>query len=81
VDETHEPLVSVEQFEAVQRLREQRREQYGNTAFQSKHLLTGLLFCGHCEARYYLRSTGKYAYYAYYSRTKQIKNMIKTRIA
>jgi site-specific DNA recombinase len=77
VDDTHEPLVTAEQFDAAQRLRGKRREQYGASAFQSKHMLTGLLFCGHCGARYYLRQTGRYSYYACYSRTKQMKNMIK----
>jgi site-specific DNA recombinase len=77
VGDTHEPLVTAEQFDAAQRLRGKRREQYGASAFQSKHMLTGLLFCGHCGARYYLRQTGRYSYYACYSRTKQMKNMIK----
>ncbi len=77
VENTHEPLVSAEDFQTVQVLREKRREQYGTTAFQSKHLLTGMLFCGHCGARYYMRNGGKYSYYACYSRTKQIKKMIK----
>ena len=61
VDDTHEPLVTAEQFDAAQRLRGKRREQYGASAFQSKHMLTGLLFCGHCGARYYLRQTGRYS--------------------
>jgi site-specific DNA recombinase len=77
VDDTHEPLISAEQFAAAQILRGKRREQFGSNAFQSKHLLTGLMFCGHCGARYYLRNSGKYSYYACYSRTKQIKSMIK----
>lgn len=77
VEGAHEAIISKEQFNAAQILRGKRQEQYGSTAFQSKHLLTGLLFCGHCGGRYYLRNTGKYSYYACYSRTKQIKGMIK----
>lgn len=77
VFDAHEPLVTEEQFNAVQKLRGKRREQYGTWAFQSKHLLTGMLYCGHCGGRYYLRNSGKYFYYACYSRTKQIKAMIK----
>lgn len=77
VDNAHEAIISKEQFDAAQVIRGKRQEQYGNTAFQSKHLLTGLLFCGHCGGRYYLRNTGKYSYYACYSRTKQIKSMVK----
>ena len=77
VEHAHEAIVSEEQFNAVQVLRGKRREQYGATAFQSKHWLTGLIFCGNCGGRYYLRNSGKYSYYACYSRTKQIKSMVK----
>lgn len=77
VDHAHEAIITEEQFDAAQILRGKRREQFGSHAFQSKHVLTGLLFCGHCGGRYYLRNTGKYSYYACYSRTKQMKNMIK----
>lgn len=77
VDHAHEAIITEEQFNAAQILRGKRREQFGSHAFQSKHVLTGLLFCRHCGGRYYLRNTGKYSYYACYSRTKQMKNMIK----
>lgn len=77
VDHAHEAIITEEQFNAAQILRGKRREQFGSHAFRSKHVLTGLLFCGHCGGRYYLRNTGKYSYYACYSRTKQMKNMIK----
>lgn len=77
VENAHEAIITQEQFEAAQILRGKRQEQYGSTAFQSKHLLAGLLFCGHCGARYYLRNSGKYSYYACYSRTKQVKSMVK----
>lgn len=77
VENAHEAIISKEQFDAAQVLRGKRQEQYGSNSFQSKHFLTGLLFCGHCGGRYYLRNTGKYSYYACYSRTKQMKSMIK----
>lgn len=77
VDNAHEAIISEEQFQAAQALRARRQEQYGTSAFQSKHLLTGLLFCGCCGARYYKRSTGKYSYYACYSRTRQMPSMVK----
>ena len=77
VDDAHEPLVSEEQFNAVQVLRGKRKAMYGANAFKSKHWLAGILFCGHCGGRYYLRNSGKYSYYACYSRTKQIKAMVK----
>ena len=77
VENAHEPIISEEQFKAVQVIREKRRKKYGTSSFQSKHLLTGMIFCGHCEGRYYLRNSGKYRYYSCYSRTKQIKEMVK----
>ncbi len=77
VEHAHDAIISEEQFNAAQVLRGKRREQFGSNAFQSKHLLTGLMFCGHCGSRYYLRNSGKYSYYACYSRTKQIKSMVK----
>ena len=77
VDNAHEAIVTKEQFEAAQILRGKRQEQFGNVGFQSKHMLAGLMFCGHCGGRYYLRSSGRYSYYACYSRTKQVKSMVK----
>ena len=77
VEHAHEPIVSEEQFDAVQVMRGKRRKKYGMASFQSKYLLTGMLFCGHCGGRYYLRSSGKYRYYSCYSRTKQMKEMVK----
>lgn len=77
VENAHEAIITQEQFDTAQVIRMKRQEEFGTNAFQSKHLLTGLLFCGHCGGRYYLRNTGKYAYYACYSRTKQMKNMVK----
>lgn len=77
VEHAHEAIISEEQFFAAQATHEKRREKYGTTAFQSKHLLTGMLFCGHCGGRYYLRNSGRYSYYACYSRTKQVKRMVK----
>lgn len=76
IDGAHEAIISKEQFAAVQVLHEKKYEQYRST-FQSNHMLTGLIFCGYCGARYYLRNSGKYTYYACYSRTKQVKRMVK----
>mgnify|MGYP002624459924 CR=1 FL=1 len=77
VENAHEAIISKEQFDMVQMIHAKRQEKYGTTAFQSKYLLTGMLFCGHCGARYYKRNTGKYAYYTCYSRSKQIPKMVK----
>ena len=77
MENAHEPIVSEEQFNAVQVMRGKRRKKYGMASFQSKHLLTGMLFCGKCGGRYYLRNSGKYRYYSCYSRTKQMKEMVR----
>lgn len=53
-DGDHEGIVSVETFEQAQRRYEQIMRdtpQYQNS-FKAKHLLTGILFCGECGARY-----------------------------
>lgn len=76
IDNAHEAIITEEQFREAQLLRGKRKEQHP-FAFQSKHLLTGLLFCGCCGGRYYMRNSGKYACYSCYSRTKQMKSMIK----
>lgn len=76
VENAHEAIISDEQYKAAQVLRDKKQEIYG-PAFQSKHMLTGLMFCGKCGGRYYLRNSGRYSYYACYSRTKQMKSMIK----
>ncbi len=77
VENAHEAIISKEQFKMVQLIHVKIQEKYGATAFQSKYLLTGLLFCGCCGARYYKRNTGKYSYYTCYSHSKQIKKMVK----
>ena len=77
IENAHEAIISKEQFNMAQVIRTRRQEKYGATAFQSKHLLTGLLFCGYCGARYYRKDTGRYFYYMCYSRSKQILRMVK----
>lgn len=77
VENAHEAIISREQFEAAQAIQAKRHDKYGMTSFKSKHLLTGLVFCGHCGGRYYKRNTGKYNYYTCYSRSGQIQKMVK----
>lgn len=77
VENAHEPIISEEQFNAVQIMRGKRRRKNGVVSFQAKYLLTGMLFCGKCGGRYYLRNSGKYRYYSCYSRTKQMREMVK----
>ena len=76
MEHAHEAIVTEEQFEIAQAIRKKRKDIHGAN-FQTKHLLTGMIFCGRCGARYYKRNSGKYAYYACYSRTKQMPRMVK----
>lgn len=73
----HEAIISKEQFQAVQNLHTRRKEYYGKHGFQSQQLLTGILFCGFCGARYYKQNVGAYSYYRCYSRLGSLKSMVK----
>lgn len=77
VENAHEPIISKETFQMAQSLRKKKRGKFGVTSFSSKHLLTGMVFCGKCGARYYVKSNGVYKYYCCYSRTKQLPTMVK----
>lgn len=77
-ENTHEPIITREQFEKAQEIKKKRQEIYGDTAFVSTHLLTGMIFCGRCGARYYAKFNYKYVYYCCYSRAKCSKRMIKS---
>ena len=77
IENAHEAIIPVDKYNAAQSLRNIRKKKYGIHSTKSNHLLTGLVFCGYCKGRYYHRNSGKYEYYACYSRTKQIKSMIK----
>jgi site-specific DNA recombinase len=78
VDNAHEALVTKEQFNQVKAIRKKRQEIYGDSAYKSKYLLTGLLFCAKCGARYAVKHNyGGYKYYVCYSRAKTVKYMAK----
>lgn len=77
-DGLHEPILSPETFEKVQLLRDKKRKKYRKRVYKSTSLLTGLIFCGNCGGRYFVRSvSGQYKYYACYSRSKNHRHMIK----
>lgn len=78
----HEALIDDDTFSRVQRIREQRRATYtSGRRNDAGALLTGLLFCGNCGARYRFRQETKggrtYTYYSCYSRTASRQNMGK----
>ncbi len=54
-ENTHEPIITKEQFDKVREVRKKRQKIYGDTAYVSKYLLTGMVFCGRCGARYFAK--------------------------
>ncbi|MCL2771993.1 MAG: recombinase family protein [Oscillospiraceae bacterium] len=77
-ENAHEPIISHELFEKVALERKKRRKKYGDSAYKSNYLLQGLLFCGKCGARYYIKHNyGIYKYYTCYSRGKTAPHLIK----
>lgn len=77
VENAHEAIITEEQFKVAQDLKAKKHEIYGTNAFQAKHLLTGMIFCGYCGARYYHHNVVGYKYYSCYSRTRQHQRMVK----
>lgn len=52
VQNTHEPIISQEDFDTVQKLIEQKANHYANSKHdKTEHLLNGLLFCYDCHAK------------------------------
>jgi site-specific DNA recombinase len=82
----HEALIDKTTFDKVQRWLADRRRlaESKPNPFKPRHLLNGLLYCGHCGARY--NTKGNYSghgdkkkyrpYYTCYSRAKTNKKMI-----
>lgn len=73
VENAHEAIISVEDFQMAQALRKKQREKVTSTPFRSKYLLTGLIFCGVCGARFCKR----HRYYTCYSVAKTMPKMIR----
>jgi site-specific DNA recombinase len=72
----HDPILSQRTFDAIQKLMEERRKEYG-AAKPHKTLLGGLLYCKNCGGRYARQSYNGVYYYTCYSRSKKMKKMIK----
>jgi site-specific DNA recombinase len=76
-ENAHEPIITPEQFEEAQAIRERKRKIY-KKVFVSNSLLQGFLYCGNCGARYYVKhNRGDLRYYTCYSRGKTARHMIK----
>lgn len=72
----HDPILDQKTFDAIQKLMEGRREEYGaQRAHQT--LLGGILYCKNCGARYARQRYRDLYYYSCYSRSKKMKKMIK----
>ena len=88
VDGQHDAIIDLDRFERVQKELAKRRSQMTasqKNPFKRTSLLGGLLFCGNCGARYYLKccNSGRkpeskklIRYYTCYSRGKSSKKMI-----
>lgn len=78
-DGIHQPLVSVEEFQTAARLldsaseRELKKTSVQKNPFRAGFLLSGLVYCGHCGARY----SANHGYYKCYSRAKSSRQFIK----
>ncbi len=81
----HEPIISIEDFNAAQRLLKEREKDNANRKIGKayKSPLGGIIYCGHCGSRYHFRSGANNAdgtrrnYYTCYSRSKGDKKYIK----
>lgn len=72
----HKPIMTEQKFYALEKLFEERREQYG-TVRPHQSLLGGILYCKNCGGRYARQSYNGVFYYICYSRSKKMKKMIK----
>lgn len=76
-DGIHEPIISIDTFKKVQMLlnsevREEQKTSSQKTPFRASYLLTSLVYCDKCGARY----SGNHGYYKCYSRAKSDKKYI-----
>lgn len=77
----HDPIIETEVFELVQdKLKEYQKTftEHNKTPFRGNNLLSGVVFCGSCGARYFVATTtskkrGTYQYYKCYSRDGNTK--------
>lgn len=76
-ENAHSAIVSKSLFGKVKAIRDRNRKTYYKQ-YNSQHLLTGMIYCERCGARYFAKKdrTGKH-YYSCYSRAKSNKKMVK----
>lgn len=71
-DGLHQPIIKTAQFEDVQRMLEKRSAPL-KTPFRAEYLLSGLVYCQRCGARY----SANHGYYKCYSRAKSSRRFVK----
>ena len=78
---THTPIVDVDTYNRVQDLRAAHKEMWDKQvrASPDQSMLSGLLYCARCGARYHIAKHRKESnrQYGCYSRTKKVPSMIK----
>ena len=73
-----DPIMTLEKFNAIKVIDDERAEKYGRSYKAYSTLLTGMLYCKHCGARYTKNKNPKgLEYYTCYSRNKKVRAMIK----
>lgn len=77
-DGRHNPIVTTDVFETARSLlasetRENTKSSAQKTPFRASYLLSGLIYCAHCGARY----AANHGYYKCYSRAKSSVGMVK----
>lgn len=58
----HEPIISMETWEAAQQKYETYIKQFSKSQrhpFEGRYLLSGILYCGYCGARYYMQISSR----------------------
>lgn len=71
----HKPIIETEKYNTVQELlkyREKEKRPPQKTPFRANYLLSSLIFCAHCGARY----SANHGFYKCYSRAKSSKRFI-----
>jgi site-specific DNA recombinase len=74
----HDAILDQQTFDAIQVIMDERKAEHGTKRPAAKSLLSSMLFCKHCGARYARQGNGKGTlYYCCYSRSKKVPKMIK----
>ena len=74
----HEPIFDQATFDEIQAVFNERKGKYGTAQKRYLSLLSGMIYCKHCGAKYCRKANdATRVYYSCYSRNKTMKAMIK----